>query len=97
MWLERVGLGIIGRLGGLRIDKKEFEAKMKNINLEYMKPVTTFGYDSVLFIDDNKIEELRVQILFEIANGRLDRNVTFCRGEKGLEEMVQKRRIMGVS
>ena len=59
----------------------EYEAQRKNINLEYMKPVTTFGYDEVLFIDDNRIEELRVQILFEIANGRLDRNVTFYRVE----------------
>ncbi len=36
----------------------ENKAQNENINLENMKPITTFGYNSILFVDDNKIEEL---------------------------------------
>lgn len=55
----------------------EYKAKEKNINLEYAKPITTFGYDSVLFIDNSKIEELRLKILFEITQGQLQKDITF--------------------
>lgn len=57
----------------------EYEARSKNINLEYLKPVTTFGYDMVLFIDDNKMESVRLKMLFEITQGKLQKDVTnFC-------------------
>lgn len=55
----------------------EYAAKSKNINIEYMKPVTTFGYNQILFIDDSKMESLRLKILFDIAGGELDKDVTF--------------------
>ena len=58
----------------------EFKAKNENINLESLKPITTFGYDSVLFIDDNKIEELRLEILFEITKNKLQKDVTYFSG-----------------
>ena len=58
----------------------EYEARSKNINLEYMKPITTFGYDSVLFIDDNKIEEIRLKILFELTENKLEKDVTYFSG-----------------
>lgn len=58
----------------------EYNARSKNINLEYSKPVTTFGYDSILFIDDNKIEEVRLQILFELTENKLEKDVTFFSG-----------------
>lgn len=55
----------------------EYVAKSKNVNIEYMKPVTTFGYDSVLFIDDNKMEAVRLKILFGITQGKLEKDVTY--------------------
>lgn len=58
----------------------ENRAQNENINLENMKPITTFGYNSILFIDDNKIEELRLKILFELTNGKLEKDVTFFTG-----------------
>lgn len=63
----------------------EYKARSKNINLEYLKPVTTFGYNSVLFIDDNKLEGVRLQILFGITENKLERDVTFfsCFGFNG--------------
>ena len=42
-----------------------------------MKPITTFGYDLILFVDDNKIEELRLKMLFGMAEGKLQKDVTF--------------------
>ena len=45
-----------------------------------MKPITTFGYDSVLFIDDNKIEEIRLKILFELTENKLEKDVTYFSG-----------------
>ena len=36
-----------------------------------MKPITTFGYDSILFVDDNKIEELRLKMIFKMTKGKL--------------------------
>ena len=42
-----------------------------------MKPVTTFGYNSILFIDDNKLESVRLQILFELTENKLEKDVTF--------------------
>ncbi|MEI3394703.1 MAG: NIF family HAD-type phosphatase [Clostridia bacterium] len=58
----------------------ENKAQNENINLENMKPITTFGYDSILFVDDNKIEELRLKMLFEMADGKLQKDVTFFTG-----------------
>ena len=55
----------------------EYDAKFANINIEYMKPVTTFGYDSILFIDDNRIEGLRLKLLFDITDNRLNKDVTY--------------------
>lgn len=58
----------------------ENKAQNENINLETMKPITTFGYDSILFVDDNKIEELRLKMLFEMSKGKLQKDVTFFTG-----------------
>ena len=58
----------------------EYDARNQNINLEYSKPVTTFGYDSILFIDDSKIESVRLQILFELTQGKLKKDVTLFTG-----------------
>lgn len=58
----------------------ENKAQNENINLETMKPITTFGYDSILFIDDNKIEELRLKMLFEMSKEKLQKDVTFFTG-----------------
>lgn len=55
----------------------EYKATSENINLEYSKPITTFGYEQILFIDNSKIEELRLKILFEITQGKLEKDVTF--------------------
>ena len=55
----------------------EYKAKSENINLEYAKPITTFEYEQILFIDNSKIEELRLKMLFEMTKGRLDKDVTF--------------------
>ena len=55
----------------------EYEARSQNVNLEYGKPVTTFGYDSVLYIDDNRLEGVRLQILFGITHGKLNKDVTY--------------------
>lgn len=60
----------------------EYNARCKNVNLEYLKPVTTFGYDQVLYIDDNKLEEVRLQILFGLTHGELTKDVTFFSGFK---------------
>lgn len=60
----------------------EYNARCKNVNLEYLKPITTFGYDQVLYIDDNKLEEVRLQILFGLTNGELTKDVTFFSGFK---------------
>ena len=46
----------------------------------YAKPVTTFGYDSILFIDDNKTEANRLRNLFEKAQGKLEKDVTYFSG-----------------
>lgn len=58
----------------------EYKARSENINLEWLKPVTTFGYESVLFIDDNKMEGVRLQILFGITQGKLEKDVTYFSG-----------------
>lgn len=60
----------------------EYSAKCQNINLEYLKPVTTFGYDQVLYIDDNKLEEVRLQILFDLLKGKLNKDISFFTGFK---------------
>ena len=60
----------------------EYNAKKKNINLEYLKPITTFGYNKILYIDDNKLEEARLKILYEITKNCLNIDVTYFSGFK---------------
>lgn len=60
-----------------RCNPLEYEARQKDSRLECSKPVTTFGYDSVLFIDNNRAEEDKLRRLFEITQGRLQKDVTF--------------------
>lgn len=55
----------------------EYEARQKDPNLGYSKPVTAFGYDSVCFIDNNRAEEDNLRRLFEMTQGRLQKDVTF--------------------
>lgn len=62
----------------------EYKAKDENINLEYSKPITTFGYDSILFIEDNRTEYARLDILFKLTEGKLKKDVTFYNVEKYL-------------
>ena len=47
-------------------------------NNEEGKPVTTFGYDSILFIDDNTQEEDRLRKIFN--NEEIDKHVTYFSG-----------------
>jgi len=58
----------------------EHEAKIKDVNVGNGKPVTTFGYNSILFIDDNSIEAGRLKRLFDIGQGNLETDVTFFTG-----------------
>lgn len=58
----------------------EYEAKQQNCNFENSKPVTTFGYDSVLFIDDNKKEAYCLKELFKITQNKLEKDVTYFSG-----------------
>lgn len=58
----------------------EYEAQQIDHNTVSTKPVTTFGYDSVLFIDDNSSEKERLKNLFQITQGNLQRHVTFFTG-----------------
>ena len=50
----------------------EYDAYMKDSDIGNGKPVTTLGYDSILFIDDGKIEGDRLKRLFTLAGGNLD-------------------------
>ena len=65
----------------------EYKAKNENINLEYSKPITTFGYDSILFFEDNKTEYARLDILFKLTEGKLKKDVTFYNVEKYLRDV----------
>ena len=58
----------------------EYEAQRKDVNIGYSKPVTTFGYDSILFIDDNRTEGERLQSLFDMGQEKLVADVTFFTG-----------------
>lgn len=58
----------------------EYEARQVDLNVVDGKPITTFGYDSVLFIDDNKTEAYRLKRLFAITQGRLEKDVTYFSG-----------------
>lgn len=68
----------------------EYEARNKNINLEYAKPITTFGYDSILFLEDNKIEYARLEILFQLTEGKLEKDVTFYNVEKFFGDVTKE-------
>lgn len=46
----------------------------------YQKPVTTFGYDSILFIDDNLAERNMLQRLFDTPDKKIDKDVTYFSG-----------------
>ena len=59
---------------------EEYNAQQQDFDLCNLKPVTTFGYDSVLFIDDNKTEYDRLQRLYQLAQGRLNKEVVYFRG-----------------
>ena len=54
----------------------EYSAMHQNINLEQLKPITTFSYDSLLYIDDNKIDSLRLKMLFEFGENKLHKDIT---------------------
>lgn len=59
----------------------EYEAEKQECNLRDSKPITTFGYDSILFIDDNKTKEYgTLKELFEITQGKLEKDVTYFSG-----------------
>ena len=58
----------------------EYEAQQVNYNILSSKPVTTFGYESILFIDDNGMEGERLKELFEFAQGKLEKDVTYFSG-----------------
>lgn len=58
----------------------EYEVEQESHSYGISKPVTTFGYDSVLFIDDNRAEAGRLKRLFEITQGRLEKDVTYFSG-----------------
>ena len=49
----------------------EYEAHRKDSFLRNAKPVTTFGYDFVLFIDDNPHEGRNLSNLFEITRRKV--------------------------
>ena len=51
------------------IEKHPLECKAGEIDPSTVnsKPITTFGYDAVLFIDDNRTEAERLTKLFEIT------------------------------
>ena len=44
------------------------------------KPVTTFGYNSILFIDDNSLEQTRLKELLQAADDTMDKDVTYFSG-----------------
>lgn len=51
----------------IEIYKNEYESHEYPTSGNGGKPVTTFGYDSILFIDDNKFEKGNLSRLFETA------------------------------
>ena len=59
---------------------EEYEARQQSLNLYKLKPVTTFGYNSVLYIDDNLTDFIRLEELFELAQGRLNKEVVYFSG-----------------
>lgn len=59
----------------------EYEAKQQDEwSFQNIKPVTTFGYDSILFIDDNRREKDALQKLFEMFGEKLEKDVTYYSG-----------------
>ena len=58
----------------------EYNLRRKSNLISQGKPVTTFGYDSILFIDDNLLEGEILKLLFESAGTRLNKDVTFFSG-----------------
>lgn len=68
----------------------ESAARLQGYDYRNGKPVTTFGYNSILFIDDNKTEGYRLETLFEITQGKLDRDVTFFTGYRYSLPSVRK-------
>lgn len=58
----------------------EYAASQNDDYLASSKPVTILGYDSILFIDDNKQEGKRLKELFEFAQGKFEKDVTYFSG-----------------
>lgn len=58
----------------------EYEVGQIDYNAVNSKPVTTFGYDSIVFIDNSSTEYQRLKRLFEIAQGKLEKDVTYFSG-----------------
>lgn len=58
----------------------EYNIRQENSLIAQGKPITTFGYDSVLFIDDNLLEGEILKQLYETAGDHLHIDVTFFSG-----------------
>ena len=58
----------------------EYKARRERTDMKLLKPVTTFGYDSVVFIDDITANKERLQKLYSVAAGKLDKDVTHFTG-----------------
>lgn len=58
----------------------EYKIWQENSLIAQGKPITTFGYDSILFIDDNLLEGEILKQLYETAGSDLHTDVTFFSG-----------------
>ncbi len=58
----------------------EYNLRRESDLISQGKPITTFGYDSILFIDDNLLEGEILKQLFELAGTSLNKDVTFFSG-----------------
>ena len=58
----------------------EYNIRLENSLIAQGKPITTFGYDSVLFIDDNLLEGEILKLLYETAGTNLHTDVTYFSG-----------------
>lgn len=77
-----------------KLNPLEYEARQKDHDLTYAKPVTTFGYDSVLFIDDRMLEADRLKRLFKITEGKLEKDVTFFSGFGFFGEIIDSDKLL---
>ena len=58
----------------------EYNIRQENSLIAQGKPITTFGYDSILFIDDNLLEGEILKLLYETAGTNLHTDVTYFSG-----------------